>query len=267
MLPHDLPYTDFLYWLKEHTENHWNQDPNLTLGEGQRTCEQWACGAKWIGMTDDQIDGVQARYSIRFTPEHREFLRIMHAVDRKARYYEYYGEEEGKCYEQSLFRNWLEDHDEIESRLTFPYDCMVEDTLAGKGVWLKSWGPEPETPEERLRIFHENWAVGPPLVPILGHRYQVADLTLEQRPVLSIIGFDVVWYGNNFRQYLLHELNRHLDIYEPVFNEIERIWYPEVREEYKVLFEPYDKHKLPDIPFWTKLAQFDLFDHSQNDHL
>lgn len=144
---------------------------------------------------------------------------------------------------------------------------MAEDTHAGNGLWLNSWGPKPESPEERMRIFQEKWAEGPPLVPVLGHRYQIADLSLEKRPVLSILGFDIVWYGSNFRQYLLHELNRHLDIYEPVFNEIERTWYPEVREAYKGLFEPYDKYRLPAIPFWTKLLQYDWHNHSQNDHL
>lgn len=64
-------------------------------------------------MTNEQIDQVEERYSIRFTPEHLEFLRIMHTIDRKARTYAYYGEEESECYEHSIFRNWLEDHEEI----------------------------------------------------------------------------------------------------------------------------------------------------------
>ncbi|WP_315816291.1 hypothetical protein [Paraflavitalea speifideaquila] len=121
-----LDYTDFLYWLKDHTENHWNQDPQLPLGH--RTCPQWACGAKWIGMTDEQIDQVQEKYGLKFSPEHREFLRILHTVDRKTRHYAYPDVEEGEFYEQSLLRNWFEDdEEEIGNRLTDVYDWMIDD--------------------------------------------------------------------------------------------------------------------------------------------
>jgi hypothetical protein len=68
-------YTDFLYWLKNQTENYWSQDPTTTANEDK--CPQWAYGARWIGMTDEQIDQVQEKYLIIFTPEHREFLKIL----------------------------------------------------------------------------------------------------------------------------------------------------------------------------------------------
>ncbi|PSL33303.1 hypothetical protein CLV42_103286 [Chitinophaga ginsengisoli] len=44
-------YTDFLYWLKNQTENYWSQDPKTTTNEDK--CPQWAYGAKWIGMSDE----------------------------------------------------------------------------------------------------------------------------------------------------------------------------------------------------------------------
>lgn len=266
MSPMSLNYSDFLHWLKDHTENHWNQDPQLPLG--QRTCPQWACGAKWIGMTDKQIDQVQQKYSITFTPEHREFLRIMHTVDRKARDYVYLGKEKGEFHERSFFRNWLEDDEEIKTRLTAAYDWMIEDVRNGNGLWLKSWGQQPSDPEERVRVFSSILAKAPQLVPVTSHRYQVTGPSFEQRPVLSTIGFDIVWYGGNFRHYLWNELQPYLDIW--ILNEDHgepEIWDPQVKEMYTDCFEYYDETKLPAIPFWRSLVVYDRHDHSKNDHL
>lgn len=80
MNPIPTNYTEFLYWLKDHTENYWSQDPKTSTNEDK--CPHWAYEAKWIGMTNEQIDQVQHKYLITFTPEHREFLKIMHTIDR-----------------------------------------------------------------------------------------------------------------------------------------------------------------------------------------
>lgn len=246
MEPIPVNYTDFLHWLKDQTENYWSQDPRTSLNEDK--CPQWIHGAKWTGMTDEQIDLVQERYAIIFTPEHREFLRILHTIDRKAKVFEDYDSEEGPYYECSFFRNWLEDDEDIKPRLNNVYDAISEDIKRNK-FWLNSWGMRPETAEERMEIFNELYATAPKLVPVCGHRYQVADMSLEKRPVLSILGADIVYYGSDFRYYLLQEISDHLNIYHRVYDEEDQAWCWTVNDEYKDCFEYYDKTRLPDMPF------------------
>ncbi len=105
-------------------------------------------------------------------------------------------------------------------------------------------------------------------MPVAYHRYQVVDPSVEVSPVLSIRGFDVVWYGRDFRHYLISELQDLLDIY--VRNETAKEsddWNGHLREPYKDCFEYYDKAKLPAIPFWRNLVVYDWCDHSNNANL
>jgi hypothetical protein len=254
-------YTDFLYWLKEHTEHFWSQDPRISLSENK--CPQWAYGAKWIGMTDEQIDRVQDKYSITFTPEHRQFLSILHTIDRKEKIYESCGNEENSFVERPFFRNWLEDDEDIMAALNAVYDNMSKD-VSRAAFWLKSWGAKPDTAEERIKIFNELYARAPKLVPVNGHRYQVADLSLEKRPVLSILGTDIVYYGSDFRNYLINEIPEHLDIYHREYSKENDEWDWAVNEEYKDYVEYYDKSKLPHIPFWNSFVLYDWTSNAKN---
>jgi hypothetical protein len=217
-------------------------------------------------MTDEQIDQVQEKYSITFTPEHREFLRILHTIDRKAKVYEDDAIEEGSFVEQPFFRNWLEDEEDIRWALKAVHDYISED-ITRSAFWLNSWGAKPDTAEERIRIFNELYAKAPKLVPVHAHRYQVADLSLEKRPVLSILGTDVVYYGSDFRYYLLNEMAAHLDIYHREYDKEDNVWYWVENEEYKACFEYYDKAKLSPLPFWNNFVLYDWTNHANNVHL
>ncbi|MBO9728553.1 MAG: hypothetical protein J7623_07950 [Chitinophaga sp.] len=264
MGPIPKDYIDFLHWLKNHTEDYWSRDPETSTSENK--CPKWIHGAKWIGMTDEQIDEVEERYGFTFTPDHRLFLKILHTIDRKERVYEYYGSEEGEYYECSFMRNWLTDDEDIKPRLNSVYDRILKDVIANK-FWINSWGTRSGNVEERVNIFNEKYAKAPRLVPVIAHRYQVADLSLETNPVLSILGTDIVYYGTDFRHYLLKELSEHLNIYHSVFDEEDQVWYWEVNDEYKDYFESYDKNNLPEFPFWKSFVLFDWTNHANNIHL
>lgn len=69
---------DFLYWVKERTERFWSLDPKTTSNDF--VCEDWIYGAKWIGLSEPEIDAIEAKYSIKFTAEHRAFLKILHTI-------------------------------------------------------------------------------------------------------------------------------------------------------------------------------------------
>jgi len=254
-LPIPEDYTEFFYWVKERTEIFWNKSNYSTNTEGY-SCPEWAKGAKWIGMTDEQIDSIEAKHNITFMPEHRAFLRILHTVDRKE-VIEYEEEGEIKTHQRSFFYNWMEDDDEIVSTLSWPYRTILEDVLPSQGVWLKSWDVRPLCIKEKERIFADWYAKAPKLLPISSHRFLVSEVDLSDRPVLSVYGSDTIVYGWDFRLYLLNEITDHLDLYIPVFDEEDQCYYSEYRNELKDVFQ-LARLKLPDrdIPYWKELILY-----------
>jgi hypothetical protein len=99
-IPED--YTEFLYWVKETTEAFWSENPETS--EAEFVCEDWQYGAKWLGMTEAEINQTERKYNIKFTPEHREFLRILHSVDRKV-IYKYDEDDSEEIIERPYFYN------------------------------------------------------------------------------------------------------------------------------------------------------------------
>ncbi|MCH2195334.1 hypothetical protein [Kordia sp.] len=222
-------YTEFLYWVKETTEAFWSENPETS--EAEFVCEDWQYGAKWLGMTEVEIDQTERKYNIKFTPEHREFLRILHAVDRKV-IYKYDEDDSEEIIESPYFYNWLQDHEEIEAYLKWPYQTIWEDVAGMNKVWLKSWGTiRPKSDEEKEKIFSAWFEKIPQLIPIHGHRFVVSDHTKTQNPVLSMYGSDIIVLGWNMRHYLLRELKDSLNLLEDVFDEEDQEWYIEDKQE------------------------------------
>ncbi|KFF27349.1 hypothetical protein [Chryseobacterium vrystaatense] len=246
-IPEDL--TDFLYWIKDRTETIWSV-------EDENYCPKGFYGAKWHGLTDDQIDDVEIKYNVKFTSDHRTFLRILHAVDKKE-IVEY--EDEGKLVteECTFFYNWLDDEDEILKTMNEPYEGMWQDTDDINRVWLKSWGVKPKYLEKRKEIFDEWFSKLQKLLPVRGTRFVVDNNGLIWSPVVSVSGSDVVVIGWDFRTYLLYELRNHLDIYMDVFDEEDQRFYPEFIDEVRNIFdENYKCDDTKDIPYLKEMSMY-----------
>lgn len=224
---------DFLAWLKEATERAWSEVADRTLADfaaAGMVGARWRRGTRWTGgLSDPAISDAQRRYAIEFPPRHRLFLQTLHSTtpwQGGARY-------EGDtlvAYEAPGFYDWTADDAHLRRALAWP----LEGLLAGSAedqYWARSWGPCPSSTEGRRERLAELIAAAPPLIPIFGHRYVVAD---ETERVLSIYGDDIIVYGGNLREYLLNELRDVLDIeYIPTGPD------------------------LPDIPFWQHLIDRD----------
>lgn len=240
--------TEFLYWLKERTESLWAQDAEN---------EKWLHGAKWIGLTENEIDGIEKKYSITFNQEHREFLKILHTIDRKEEreYTETFDENAPVLIEKRpFFYNWLEDDIEIKERLEWPYSTILKDVLRPGGIWLTSWGPRPQTDEDKTTIFSLWFNNTPRLIPVTSHRFAVSDPSLKDKPVLSVWGSDIIVYGWNFRHYLLHELEAHLGLSELVYDEEDECFYSETGKVLKEIYQKeYALSREKDIPYWKEM--------------
>lgn len=201
-IPENL--TDFLYWIKEQTEGFWRQNPRTEASTG--CYQEWPASIHWVGMSETEIYRVEATYGIRFTPDHREFLRILHALDQPYTYVEEATAEYAECRTQEiLFYNWLTEETEIRRRLANPYEDLH------KG-WLPVWGPKPATEVEQALGFARQFSKAPALLPLMSHRYLVSEPLQPGNPVLSMRGSDIIVYGWNLRSYLLHELGDYLGV-------------------------------------------------------
>ena len=76
-LPTD--YIDFLYWLKETSEDVWTREISVD------SPHKWLQDAKWLGLDEALIPEIESNYGLAFSEEHKAFLKILHAVDRKPR--------------------------------------------------------------------------------------------------------------------------------------------------------------------------------------
>lgn len=245
-IPEDL--TEFLYWVKERTEKLWSVD--------DKNCPKGFFGARWQGLSDQKIDEIEQKYGVQFTPEHREFLRILHAIDKKE-IIEYEDEGEIIMEEYIFFYNWLEHEKEIREAMREPYEWMLSDIDSVNKVWLKSWGVKPKSPEKRKEIFDGWFSHVPALLPLRGTRCIVSDKNLRWRPVLSVRGSDIIVMGWDFRTYILNEMRNHLDIHINVFDEEDQMFYPEVIDEVQCIFDENMKYnETKDIPYLKEMIMY-----------
>lgn len=252
-------YTEFLYWVKERTEKFWSKNPETCKDDF--VCEKWAHGAKWIPLNDSQINSIENKYDIKFSSEHRDFLRILHSIDRKEtiEYKETFEEDaEIKLSHVPFFYNWLNDTEEIQDRFNWPYRTIFEDIIGPNKVWLKSWGnTRPKSDNDKERIFSRWLKQTPKLLPITSHRFVVHNENQEENPVLSIYGSDIVVYGWNMRHYLLNELQEHLNLFELVYDQEDDEWYSEQKKEFQDLNNlEYKKAKDKVIPVWEEMILY-----------
>lgn len=241
-----IDYTEFLYWLKANTEKFWSKQGV----DNDYLCADWMYGAKWIGMSDDEIDSVQEKFAITFMPEHREFLRVLHTIDRKRRVYIDDEDPESEYTEYPFYVNWLGDESEVKRAIEWPYTSMLK-SIIDDSFWMRDkWGEFPETHQERKDKFRELFLKAPKILPIGDTKYQVSDFTLSEMPILSVRRTDIILYDTNFRNYLLKELAPELDIYHLEYNKEIGDWCWVMDKEYENYFYNSRVIKEWKIPFW-----------------
>ena len=241
-IPENL--TDFLYWIKEQTEAFWGRHPHTEGSSGGY--REWPVGIRWVGLSEAEIDRVEAAYAVRFTPDHREFLRVLHALDQPYTYVEEATPEHAEDRTQEIFfYNWLKDEVAIRRKLALPYKDL-------HGGWLPAWGPRPATEEELAAEFAQQFSKAPTLLPLMGHRYLVSEPQQPGNPVLSVWGSDIIIYGWNLRSYLLHELREYLstELTNPVIEDGKVVDWEDKPEVAAIFQADYTASLSQRIPFY-----------------
>jgi hypothetical protein len=257
----------FLDWFRAHTEAYWASIPDATPEETLTKYVNWRVGGcswqhgtKWLnGLSDEQLDTVEARWSIRFPPEYRLFLRRLHTVDKPKRCARYIGHEEAtapgtgylatafvhepKQYmtlgEGPSFYDWMHGTDSIRDVLENIVDGLIFD-VENNVLWPESWGAKPGTAEEREERVRELVSAAPKLIPVYAHGFLLGEPCEAGNPVFSIMQSDIIVYGADLHDYFLIESG---EMFAP--DERDAVKAAKARISDILRYEP--------IPFWGEL--------------
>lgn len=262
---------EFLDWFRERTEAAWAmgavRTPEEVLAQyvewGAGGCS-WQHGTRWLGgLSDEQIAEIELRWNLAFPPDYRLFLQRMQSVDRPQLCAGYLAEDESpqaalaggalatayveqheqymKLAEGPSFYNWLTDVHALEGRFARLWEGLQFD-VEHNDLWPSSWGPKPATLSGQQEQVRELVQAAPKLIPIIGHRYLLAEPCTAGNPVFSVWQSDIVVYGTDLRDYLVFEFAELLGFSKRI--EIERATRAQVHER----FPGYKA-----IPFWGEL--------------
>jgi hypothetical protein len=106
-------------------------------------------------------------------------------------------------------------------------------------LWLKGWGPKPESLDGRTQRLTELVAGAPRLIPVSAHRYLLIEPCVSGNRGLSIWKDDIIVHGQNLRSYFLAEFADLLGLDR-------RDNLPDADEE--------SVRKVQSVPFWGELV-------------
>ncbi|HEU4783231.1 MAG TPA: hypothetical protein VFS83_07825, partial [Ktedonobacterales bacterium] len=181
---------EFLYWFRKRTE------------------EAWAGGyprQRWLpGLSEEEIAGIERAWDLRFPPDYRLFLRLLHAVGEEMSADSRSRKRLVPVSKSKIVYNWLLDTKDLRRMFAWPFDGFAFD-LEHNDLWLPKWGERPLTAGARRKRLREAISSAPKLIPITGHRYLLAEPLRAGNPVLSVYGLDIIIYGTDLRRFLLIE--------------------------------------------------------------
>ena len=148
------------------------------------------------GLTSEEIRKIEGLYSIRFPKSFKQFL--MEGVPISKGFYNWRNYEHGNI-------------QRIKQMISFPVEQISE--LADEVEWCEEWGEEPDNRLDIERIVKMRLERAPKLLPIYAHRY-IPIFSNDDPPILSIHDTDVIYYGENLKEYFEVEFGkrRHGDI-------------------------------------------------------
>jgi hypothetical protein len=202
-------------------------------------------------LGDEQIMEIERRWNLAFPPDYRLFLQRLHSVDRPMLCARYLAEDESpqaalaggalatayveqadqymKLVEGPSFYHLLTDMDALEGRYAWLWEGLQFD-VEHNDLWRPSWGPKPATLSGQQERVRELVQAAPKLIPIIGHRYLLAEPCTAGNPVFSVWQSDIVVYGADLRDYLVFEFAELLGFSK--WTEIERATRARVHERF-----------------------------------
>lgn len=139
------------------------------------------------GLSERELDAVEARFGFTFSADHRVFLAA------------------GLPHGSPRWPDWRNgDPEDLAGRLSGPVGGVLFD-VEHNVFWYPAWGPRPAGTSDALRIARAGLATVPQLVPLYGHRYLPGTAGEYGHPVLSVHQTDIIIYGNDLTDYVRNE--------------------------------------------------------------
>ncbi|MGW7027088.1 hypothetical protein ACWGFX_07840 [Streptomyces xanthophaeus] len=160
--------------------------PPLTL-EAARDLQKMLRAEIGPGLSEGELDAVEARFGFTFSADHRVFLAA------------------GLPHGSRSWPNWRDgDPEDLASRLSQPVEGVLFD-VEHSGFWHPAWSPRPAETSDALQIARSELAAVPQMVPVYSHRYLPGTAGEWGHPVLSVHQTDIIFYGNDLADYIRHE--------------------------------------------------------------
>jgi hypothetical protein len=138
------------------------------------------------GLSDREVEETQRHWMFTFPPDLRQLLQFALPVTPP-------------------FPDWRQgDPAEIQKQLDWPVEGICFD-VEHNSFWLEAWGSRPADIEEAKAAAREEAAGAPKLIPVYGHRYLPSEPPEEGNPVLSVQQSDIIYYGENLKDYIQNE--------------------------------------------------------------
>ena len=201
----------FLRWFRERTEETWQRYQTRTFEEmvaSRVGGHDWQQGTRWLGgLSEQEIATIEQRYHLRFPPDYRLFLQVLHSVDRPR---VGAGYADGRTMTPTTvpsFYNWQTDTEAIQRAYEWLVEGLVFD-VQQNDLWPQSWGAKPSTAEAQEARVRELVNAAPKLIPVFEHRYLLTEPCEAGNPVLSIYQSDIIIYGVDLHDYFLADFGK-----------------------------------------------------------
>jgi hypothetical protein len=234
----------FLCWFQEQTEEAWQRYQTRTFEEfvvSRVGGKDWQQGTRWLGgLREQEIVTIEQHYHVRFPPDYRLFLQVLHSVDRPQVGTRYVDDKTMIPITAPSFYHWQKDAQAIQTA----YEWLVEGLffdVQQNNLWLQSWGTKPGTAEAQAVRVRELVNAAPKLVPLLGHRYLLTEPCEMGNPVLSIHQSDIIIYSVDLRTYFLMEFAQLIGMGKEDLQELQAISHQTMQQRW----ETYQSN-----PFW-----------------
>lgn len=144
------------------------------------------------GLSDYEIEEIEARYKFRFPPDLKEFLQFALPVGEK-------------------WVDWrTNNEEEIKSRFDWSYEGICFD-IEHNNFWLEEWGIQPTNLADAFEVAKTEIAKAPKLIPIFSHRFIPDRPNKSGNPIFSVYQTDIIIYGINLPIYLQNEFSYYFE--------------------------------------------------------
>lgn len=147
------------------------------------------------GLSDLEVGMVEELYSITFPPDLRALLQTALPSRLKV---------DGGIH-ILLFPNWRKGpKPTLRKWLRLPRNEILF-AVEHCEYWHPGWGAKPEDAAEALQVARKALRLSPPLIPVFGHNYLVADPPIAGNPVVSVVHSSVAHEGADLARFLHRE--------------------------------------------------------------